>query len=135
MTGVAGTASTLTGAAAPANPVGATGDITIGAKTVSVNTSDTLAGVITKINATSGITVVASSDGGKLKLTNLTSGTSAIAVAGADAALAALKIKPSDTPVAVTGTADTRDKAQLLLQSTSLGNTNVASSGLSSTPY
>ena len=50
---------------------------------------------------------------------------------GADAALAALKIKPSDTPVAVTGTADTRDKAQLLLQSTSLGNTNVASSGLS----
>ena len=131
VTGVAGTTSTLTGAAAPANPVGAAGDITIGGKTVSVSTADTLAGVITKINAISGITVVASSDGGKLKLTNLTSGTSAIAVAGADAALAALKIKPSDTPVAVTGTADTRDKAQLVLQATSLGNTNVASSGLS----
>ena len=58
VTGVAGTTSTLTGAAAPANPVGAAGDITIGGKTVSVSTADTLAGVITKINAISGITLV-----------------------------------------------------------------------------
>jgi len=126
-----GTASSVAAATAPANPIGATGHLIINGLNVDVDTSDTLADVITSINATVGLGVTASSVGGKLKLTNDVNGSDVINLASSDAGvLAALKLAAGDSPVVTIGTDDSPGSVQLLIQAGSLGDLNVESSGL-----
>ena len=126
-----GTPSSVAAATAPANPIGATGHLIINGLNVDVDTSDTLADVITSINATVGLGVTASSVGGKLKLTNDVNGSDVINLASSDAGvLAALKLAAGDSPVVSIGTDDSPGSVQLLIQAGSLGDLNVESSGL-----
>jgi len=126
-----GTPSSVAAATAPANPIGATGHLIINGLNVDVDTSDTLADVITSINATVGLGVTASSVGGKLKLTNDVNGSDVINLASSDAGvLAALKLAAGDSPVVTIGTDDSPGSVQLLIQAGSLGDLNVESSGL-----
>jgi flagellin-like hook-associated protein FlgL len=119
--GAIGTASTATGSDDFATA--SAGTLKLNGVSIPVTATDDLDSIIDKINKSTDSTVTASKDGSKIVLTNKIFGTQAVDLTDSTpAVLTALKLA---TPDKVAGTADTRDKIQLLIQAGSLGDKTV----------
>ena len=130
-TGAKGTSkssiTTATGAGAITLAATSGGTITLAGVDITLAGSDTMAQVVDKINKVSGGKVTAAITGDKLVLTNKFYSTSDVTLADSNggAILSALKLSSGDSPLKTQGTADTRDKVQLLIQAGSLGDSIV----------
>ena len=132
-TGTKGTVSSsitnaATGASAITLAATSGGTLTLAGVDITLAGGDTMAQVVTKINTVSGGKVTAAITGdNKLVLTNKFYSTSDVTLADSNngAILSALKLSSGDSPVKIQGTADTRDKVQLLIQAGSLGDSIV----------